>query len=64
MILFYFLFYFIYVFDQKLSPKQKTTCLDWGKKQQLNPLYFHKCNSFTAKPMTQNFWEKFLHISI
>jgi hypothetical protein len=36
-------FYFIYVFDQKLSPKLKTTCLDWGKKkQQLNLLYFQQ----------------------
>jgi hypothetical protein len=59
MILFYFLFYFIYVFDQKLSPKLKTTCLDWGKKQQLNLLYFHKCNSFTAKSMTLNFGRSF-----
>jgi hypothetical protein len=36
-------FYFIYVFDQKLSTKLKTTCLDWGKKkQQLNLLYFQQ----------------------
>jgi hypothetical protein len=34
-------FYFIYVFDQKLSPKLKTTCLDWEKKkQQFYFLYF------------------------
>ncbi len=126
----FILFYFIYVFDQKLSPKLKTTCLDWGKKKNNNstsstftnvtpsqqnrwrwifgrsfytfqsktnlilrqiqrwiwekklikpkvqrlshgnhsmkptstPSTFINCNSFTAKPMTLNFWEEFLHL--
>jgi hypothetical protein len=35
-------FYFIYVFDQKLSPKLKTTLLRLRKKQQLNLLYFQQ----------------------
>jgi len=129
MILFIYFLNFIYVFDQKLSLKLKTTCLDWGKKtttqppllstnvtpsqqnrwhwifgrsfytfwikidiilrqiqwwiwekqlikpkvQRLphgnhsmkptsTPSTFNNCNSLTAKPMTLNFWEEFLHL--
>ncbi len=47
-----FLFYFIHVFDQKLSPKLKTTCLDWGKKNNNST-----SSTFTnVTPSQQNWW--------